>query len=231
MRYHRHMRNWMIGLSSLFAVVTAVFSCLQVTCADKAIYAILNNISVCILTGALIALLQFAIGYHNAKYNDLFTYYKALVMLEERITFYPYQHVGFVDSVSGLKEVREILNFYSSSVQASYRSIDFTVRNDRVLKAAKELHTVYCSQMQPFLKFRDELCKSVRFMAASDEELLEEGVSDISKTMKEINAKLQSMEDAVAERYNDEKDRAKRNAAYEVLEEYLYGKRIKGEKE
>ena len=225
MRYHRHMRNWMTVISIAFFLITVIFSYLQVTNIDKTVYAILNNLSICILTGCLIALLQFGIGYHNAKYSDLLSYYKDLILLEEKIAFYPFQHSGFVDSVSGLKEIREILNFYSSSVQSSYRQIDFDGRCDQALNAAKELHVLYRNQMKPFFDFRDALCDGVSFMRKSDEDLLREGITDISEATEKMNSMLQSKENAVAELYNDKKEHEKRNAAYKILEEYLFGKK------
>ncbi len=224
MRYHRHMRNWMVGISITFFVITIIFSYFQVVYKESVAYAILNNISICILTGTLIALLQFVIGYHNAKYDNIFTYYKSLIALEERITFYPYQHIGFVDSVSGLKEVREILDFYYSYVQTSYRMLDFNGRDDCVMKSAKELHKLYSSQMQPFVEFRDALCDGVRFMGASNETLWREGITDIEKATEEMNSLLQSKEEAVRDRYNDKNEQEKRNAAYRMLERYLFGK-------
>ncbi len=225
MRYHRHMQNWMIGISIAFFVITIIFSYLQVIFKDSVTYAILNNISICILTGSLIALLQFSIGYHNAKYDGIFTYYKSLIALEEKITFYPYQHIGFIDSVSGLKEVREILDFYYSHVQTSFKMIDFNGKNDNVMQSAKELHKLYSSQMQPFVEFRDALCDGVRFMDASDETLLREGITNIEKATVEINAMLQSKEEALQIRYNDKNEQEERNAAYRVLERYLFGER------
>lgn len=148
-------------------------------------------------------------------------------MLEERITYYPYQHCGFVDSVSGLKEIREILDFYYSYVQTSYKMLDFKGYNDCVMLSARELHRLYASQIQPFVEFRDTLCDGVRFMSASNETLWREGITDIEKATEEMNSLLQSKEEAVCERYNDKKEQEKRNAAYKSLERYLFGKTMK----
>ncbi len=224
MRYNRTMRNWMIAISITFFIITVIFSHLQILYKENAIYAVLNNIAICIFTGTLIALFQFIIGYHNAKYDSLFSYYKNLVTLEERITYYPYQHCGFVDAVSGLKEIREILDFYYSSVQTSYKMLDFDGYNDSVMQAAKELHKLYSNQIKPFIDFRDALCKGVRFMSASDEDLRREGIEDINKATNEMNSLLQSKEKAVQERYNDKTEQEKRSAAYQILEKYLFGK-------
>ena len=231
MRYHRHMRNWMIGISIAFLIISIVFSCLQIVYRENVTYAVLNNVSICIFTGSLIALLQFAIGYHNVKYDCILTYYKYLVMFEERITYYPYQHCGFVDSVSGLKEIREILDFYYSYVQISYKMLDFNGYNDCVMRSAKELHELYSSQTQPFVEFRDALCDGVRFMGASNETLWSEGITDIKKATEEMNSLLQSKEEAVRERYNDKNEQEKRNAAYKTLERYLFGKQGKSKKD
>ena len=136
MRYHRHMRNWMTAISAIFLLTTILFSYLQEKYSCITVFAIINNISICILTGCLIALLQFIIGYHNAKHDHLLSFYKSIILLEDKITYYPYQRLGFVDAVSGLKDIREVLNFYSESVILSYRQIDFDGRCDKEIGRA-----------------------------------------------------------------------------------------------
>ena len=79
--------------------------------------------------------------------------------------------------------------------------------------------------MEPFIDFRNALCDGVCFMGKSDEDLLREGITDISEATEKMNSMLQSKENAVAERYNDKEEPEKRNAAYKILEEYLFGKK------
>ena len=79
--------------------------------------------------------------------------------------------------------------------------------------------------MEPFIDFRNALCDGVCFMGKSDEDLLREGITDISEATEKMNSMLQSKENAVAELYNDKKEHEKRNAAYKILEEYLFGKK------
>ena len=79
--------------------------------------------------------------------------------------------------------------------------------------------------MEPFIDFRNALCDGVCFMGKSDEDLLREGITDISEATEKMNSMLQSKENAVAERYNDKEEHEKRNAAYKILEEYLFGKK------
>ena len=227
MRYHRHMRNWMFLISVLFLLVTVIFSYLQATYIDQTIFAILNNISICIFTGCLIALLQFIIGYHNAKHDHLLSFYKSIILLEDKIIYYPYQRLGVVDAVSGLKDIREILNFYSESVISSYRQIDFDGRCDKALTSAQILFALYSDQMKPFKEFRETLCDGIRFMDKTEVDLICEGVMDIPDATRKMNELLQEKEKAVQDAYNDENARKKRNEAYEILENYLFGKSSK----
>ena len=230
MRYHRHMRNWMTAISAIFLLTTILFSYLQEKYSCITVFAIINNISICILTGCLIALLQFIIGYHNAKHDQLLSFYRSIILLEEKIVYYPYQHLGFVDAVSGLKDIREILNFYSESVISAYKQIDFDGRYDKALTSAQTLFTLYSNQMKPFKEFRETLCDGIRFMEKTDGDLISEGVIDIPNANREMNELLQTKEKAVEDAYNDENARKKRNEAYEILETYLFGKSTKQKK-
>ena len=92
-----------------------------------------------------------------------------------------------------------------------------------MLNAAKDLYNLYQNQIKPFVEFRDALCDGVRFMGKSDEELLREGITNIPKENQKMNSLLQAKENAVAEKYNDEMEQAKRSSAYKILEEYLFG--------
>lgn len=225
MRYYRHMRNWMIVISALFSIITIIFSFLQVKYQAEAIYSIINNISICILTGCLIALIQFVIGYHNSKRDILLVYYKDLISLEDKIIHYPFMRVGFVDSVSGLKDVKGILDFYSFNVRLSYMQIDFDGYCDEALNAARELFALYEKQMAVFKRFEDALCEGIRFMDKSDEDLINDGVIDIQKATQEMNAFLQSKEKDVENAYNDVIEQDKRNKFYQKLEKYLFNKK------
>lgn len=224
MRYYRHMRNWMIVISALFLIFTVLFSVFQVKYQDESIYSILNNISICILTGCLIALIQFVVGYHNSKRDTLLVYYKDLILLEKKIIHYPFMRVGFIDAISGLKDVKEILDFYSSNVRLSYSQIDFDGYCDESLNAARELFVLYEKQMIAFKKFEDALCEGIRFMDKSDEDLINDGVTDIQKATQEMNAFLQSKEKDVKNAYNDAIEQDKRNKSYRKLEKYLFNK-------
>lgn len=225
MKYNRIMRNWMIAISALFLALTIVFSVFQVIYPKEMIYAITNNISICILTGCLIALIQFIIGYHNSKYDSLLIYYRNLIMLENKIIHYPFMHSGFVNVQTGLKDVKEILDFYSYNVRLSYLQIDFDGYCDKTLSAAKELFTLYEKQIAVFKRFEDALCEGIRFMDKSDEDLINDGITDIQKATQEMNAFLQSKEKDVENAYNDVIEQDKRNKFYQKLEKYLFNKK------
>jgi hypothetical protein len=220
----------MIAISAIFFLLTILFSYLQEKYLCIPVFAIINNIVICIFTGSLIALLQFIIGYHNAKHDQLLSFYRSIILLEEKIVYYPYQHLGFVDAVSGLKDIREILNFYSESVISAYKQIDFDGHCDKALISAQTLFTLYKDQIEPFKKFRDTLCDGIRFMDKTEVDLICEGVIDIPDATRKMNELLQEKEKAVQDAYNDENARKKRNEAYEILENYLFGKSSKQKK-
>jgi hypothetical protein len=220
----------MTAISAIFLLTTILFSYLQEKYSCITVFAIINNISICILTGCLIALLQFIIGYHNAKHDHLLSFYKSIILLEDKIIYYPYQRLGFVDAVSGLKDIREVLNFYSESVISSYRQIDFDGRCDEALISAQTLFTLYSEQMKPFEEFREALCDGIEFMGKTEVDLICEGVSNIPDATRKMNELLQEKENAVRDAFNDENARKKRNEAYEILENYLFGKSSKQKK-
>ena len=133
--------------------------------------------------------------------------------------------VGFVDSVSGLKDVKEILDFYSFNVRLSYMQIDFDGYCDEALNSARELFALYEKQMAVFKRFEDALCEGIRCMDKSDEDLINDGVIDIQKATQEMNAFLQSKEKDVENAYNDVIEQDKRNKFYQKLEKYLFNKK------
>lgn len=227
MKYNRIMRNWMFAISGIFLVITIVFSFLQDKYPNEIVFAITNNISICILTGCLIALIQFIVGYHNSKHSCLLVYYRDLIMIEKKIIHYPFMHSGFVNVQTGLKDVKEILDFYSYNVRLSYLQIDFDGYCDKTLSAAKELFTLYEKQIAVFKRFEDALCEGIRFMDKSNEDLINDGVTDIQKATQEMNALLQSKVKDVENAYNDEIEQGKRNSAYKELEKYLFNKKTK----
>lgn len=226
MRYHRKLKNALYIVTAIFIITTIIFTALQLKYQTSIACSIINNISICILTGCVIALIQAVIGYKTAKHDSLLVFYKDAIMLEDKIIHYPYMNNGFIDSVSGLKEVREILNLYSSTLKLSYFQIDMSGKQDGVLKAAEELFNTYSNEIAKYKKFEDALCESIRFMDKTDEELINEGVSNIKLATDMVNKNLQHHATVVMDTYNDASIRKKRNSAFEILEDYLFKKKV-----
>lgn len=63
-------------------------------------------------------------------------------------------------------------------------------------------------------------------MDKTDEELIKEGIVNIELATKMVNENLQQREKTIEISYNDEILRKKRNKAFEVLEEYLFQKKV-----
>ena len=226
MSYHRKLKNTLYFVTAIFTITTIIFTALQLKHKASVTFSIINNISICILTGCAIALIQAVIGYKTAKHDSLLIFYKDAIMLEDKIIHYPYMNSGFIDAPTGLKDVREILTLFSSTIRLSYLQIDMNGRLDDVLKAAKELFSTYDKEIDNFRKFENTLCDAIRFMDKTDEELIKDGIVNIELATKMVNENLQQHEKTIESSYNDETLRKKRNKAFEVLEEYLFKKKV-----
>ncbi len=124
MNYQRKMKNVLLLISFISMVITAIFTFVQVKNPNCTMIAIFNNIVICILTGCVIALVQFFIGYQSEKRNCILILYKDCIMLEEAVIHYPFERNGFINPIDGLKDVRAIINLYLSSLKLSYMQID-----------------------------------------------------------------------------------------------------------
>lgn len=227
MRYNRQLRN-IIGLSLIpIAIIVFIFSYLQIAYKDVAVYAILNNVFICVLTGGIVAFCQAIIGYENAKHDYILAFYRDLMMLEYKIGHYPYNRIGFVDALSGLNDVRDVISTFSSGATYSYKQIDFPEKSNKVLNAVKTLYFTYAKHIKLFHEFDDELCDALRFLDASDDELLEKGITDIPSENIKVNHKLQAKAEEIRGLYNNEEDRKTRDKEFAVLEQYLFNQKVK----
>lgn len=226
MSYHRKLKNALCFVTAIFIITTIIFTVLQLKYQTSIACSIINNISICILTGCVIALIQAVIGYKTAKHDSLLIFYKDAIMLEDKIIHYPYMNNGFIDAPTGLKDVREIVTLFSSTIRLSYLQIDMNGRLDDVLKAAKDLFSTYVKEIDNFKKFENTLCEAIRFMDKTDEELIKEGIVNIELATNMVNENLQQHEKTIESSYNDETLRKKRIKAFEVLEEYLFQKKV-----
>lgn len=227
MRYNRQLKK-IIGLSLIpITIITIVFSCLQITQKDIAVYAILNNLFICILTGGIVAFFQAIIGYENIKHDYILAFYKDLMMIEYKIGHYPYNRVGFVDALSGLDDVRDVITTFSSGATYSYKQIDFPEKSNKVFNAVKTLYSTYGKHIKVFHEFDDELCDALRFLDASEDELLKKGITDIPSENIKVNRRLQAKAEEIRDLYNNEDDRKTRDEAFAVLEQYLFDQKVK----
>jgi len=226
MRFNRIMRKTMIIISIISLLLTILFSVLQAEYPSCVVITILNNVSICILTGCFIALIQSIIGYRQSKYDSVYQFYRDFVSLEGEIAYSPYNTVGFVDSVTGLKEIREIISVYSDQVIPSYRNIDFSDKKDDVLNAVKQLMSLYKDQIESLKIAEKALCEGVKFMqidetGASAEEIRKNDIKQL-----ELNKSIQKAMIGIAEAFNNEEIHQKLNMAYGVIEMYLYGEKV-----
>lgn len=217
MKFYKHVIYWMTCISIFFTITTIVFTYLQIVNDKRVVFSIINNISICVLTGCAIALLQSIIGYINTKHDCLLVFYKDLLMLEEKIVHYPFNHIGFIDVVSGLRDVRVILDCFNFNTKLSYMQIDFGGHCDKILKAAKNLYASYQNEIKAFDDFSDALCEGIRFMDKTDEDLYNEGITDITYATNKMNEYLQSKEKNIENTYNNKEERQTRSISYNIL--------------
>lgn len=216
----------MIIISLISLLFTTGFSILQAEYSSCVVIAILNNVSICILTGCFIALIQSIIGYRQSKYDSVQQFYRDFVSLEGEITYFPYNTVGFVDAVIGHKEIRQILSVYSEKVVPSYRNIDFSNKKDEVLNAVKKLMVLYSDQLDSLRAAEDALGEGVEFMQIDERGASAEEIRKNNIKQGELNNKIQKAIDGIADAYNDEEIHQKLNEAYGIIEMYLYGEKV-----
>lgn len=227
MRYNRQLKK-IIGLSLIpIAIITIIFSYLQIKYKDVAAYAILNNVFICVLTGGIVAFFQAIIGYENSKHDCILSFYKDVIMVEDKINHYPYNRLGFIEAQNGLKDVAEITSLFDGGATYSYLQIDFGGKSNEVLNAVKKLYSSYNKHIKVYRELDSDLCDALSFLSASEEELITKGIKDIPEENRKINLKLQEKAEEICTIYNDEQDRKIRNEAYAVLEQYLFKQKVK----
>ena len=226
MRFNRIMRKTMIIISIISLLLTIIFSLLQAKYPSCVVITILNNVSICILTGCFISLIQSIIGYRQSKYDSVYQFYKAFVGLEGRITYFPANNVGFVDAVTGLKEIRSIITYFSENVTPAYNNVDFSNKKDAELNAVNQLMFLYNDQLQSLKTAEDALSEGVEFMQIDERGASQEEIRKNDIKQYEINQKIQAAINGIRDAYNDEEIHQKLNEAYGIIEMYLYGKKV-----
>ena len=227
MRYNRQLKK-IIGLSLIpIAIITIIFSYLQIIYKDIAVYAILNNVFICILTGGIVTFIQAVIGYRNSKRDIILAFYKDLMVIEYKIGHYPYNRIGFKNAIDALPDVMNIILTFSSNVTFSYTQIVFSEKNNSVLDVVKSLYKIYGKQVKAFQDLDDELCEAIRFIDASEEDLLKEGITDVRSENIRVNNKLQAKAEIIRDLYNSEEDRKARDEGFAILEQYLFKQKVK----
>lgn len=227
MRYNRRIKKALVLSIIPLLLVVCLFSYLQIRDKDDAAIAIANNICICVLTGAIIALIQAIAGYTAAKYDSILAFYKDAIMLEDKIIHYPYNRSGFISPRNGLRDVREITSLFSDHLEFSYQLIDFPNKRNVLFEAIKALYSSYSKHIKAYQEFDSDLCDAIRFTEVSVETLADEGITDIEAETNAINIKLQAKSDQICDIYNDENEQMIRVAAYKVIEQYLFKHKVK----
>lgn len=216
MRYYKQLVIY-VGISSaVLILITAILTKIQVNNSDNTLLAILNNIVICFLTGGVILFFQAIIGYKNTKRETLLAYYKDLILLEDKIIHYPFNRIGFIRAEEGLKDIRDITTLFNAGAQFTYMQIDFGRKKDCVLEAAQTLYKSYAKHIKAYREFDSDICDALR-----------EAETCSQNEIEKINKKLQDKEKEISSIFNDREEQKIRVAAYEILENYLFKKKVK----
>ena len=217
MRYHRQLRKIMLIVTIMSLLLVVALSYFQATFPEVIAIVIFNNAMICILTGSLISLFQAVVGYINEKRDAILLFYKDAIMFKDKNINYPFMRSEFIDSISGLKDVREVINLFQYKCKLSYLRIEINPQSeDIVMTAAKRIYISYCAQIRVFREMRSSLYDGIRFMYKSEDDLISDGVDNQSET-ESMNRLLQQKEEEIEKAYNDEAAGRERNSIFQLL--------------
>ena len=219
----KKQRNVFIWIDIISLIVVILFTYLQMKHSDSTLYAIINNISICILTGGMVTLVQSIIAFNASKHNLLLEFYKNACAFDGAIIHYASTTYGFSHADQVVEKIHNIITFFECTVKSSYMMLDSSDnKKDEEVKAAGILFSLFLNEAKQYRNLEDILCEGIRFMKASEVELLQMGIKDIEQENKELNAKVQDAANRTVELYNNENTLKERKKAFETLENYLF---------
>lgn len=217
-----------------FSIITAIFllvvirlSIEQIKAPTNAGIVVINNITICILTGCIVALIQSIVGYANAKHDALLTFYKDALALDNEIIYYASTTFGFSRADEVIERVHHIITFFDFELKTSYMDLFFAESKwDNEINAAKEIFRSFQSEVDIYRKFEAQLSDDIAFMKASEEELCQQNI-DIQQKNIELNNKTREAANRIVSAYNNNSTLAVRKHSFKIIEAYLFSKKDK----
>lgn len=223
MRYQYKLKQLLTWLSILFVFISILFSYLQFIYSTNVLFSILNNISICILTGAIITMCQACIGYGTAKRESLLLFYKNAIILEKKIYDHSVKGRGFSIAKKGFLEINEITSYFNDEFKFSFELIYKVKSTEKEILASIAIYKVYLGIYKKYYAMEQALGEAINYMELSDEDINIAGLNEAIETKKHNDILANKMNEIIEELGNSEQ-RKILNENYKVLESYLFSK-------
>lgn len=225
MHQYTQLKTKNIWATMISFILTVIFSFLQVTHSNAAIYSIINNIAICILTGCAISLIQILIGLKNEKNKCVYNFYKSITAFESMVSNLQFI-VGFIEAQTLYEKLTEIADFFEANVKLDYRNINVAENQDKEISAVKDLMLYYYPQYEKIITAKKSCIDAIKLMQ-KDFAANRYSINSIpDKDFDTANNEIQySMENVLKEFNNNEKYRKIRKN-YNILEVYLFGEAL-----
>lgn len=208
--------------SIISGIFTIAFTWLQMKYPVEPLFAVINNISICVLTGGIISIVQSILAFHNTKKESILEFYRQAIVLENNIAYYPYMRAAFVKFEEGLSDVQSIMNQFNREFLSAYHRIDKTRKRDEITQVVITLFGSYREQMLVFKKMEKSIIEAIRFSDMTDEKLISQEIDIKLETLRHNDILFKNLEE-IKNQYNDENIQKIDCECFDKLEMYIYG--------
>ena len=208
-------------ISIISIVLVIIFSWLQSLYDNSEIISIVNNITICVATGCIVALLQAVVGFNASKRESVLNFYNACVTYEKKIYNHSVIGRGFSFAKQGFKEINDITLFFDTALKPAFLLIDVSNSKDEVIVAVKKVYNQYISIHKKYVNMEIALGEAVDFAEMSDDEIIENNIDEKEETNKH-NEKLKAKFDEVLCEYGDKAKYKILTENMKILEKFLF---------
>lgn len=215
-----------ICIISISLIGFIIFSSLQI-CRNNNIFAVLNSFFIGIFTGFLAALLQAIFSYIEEKKRLLLEFYKNSNSFDEMVIHYANSRPVFLRADIAIEYVRNLCNYFLFNIKDLYLSMACEeTQTDKEFEAVSTIYDSFSKEAELYHELEDLLYQGIKFMAMTEDELLESDIGDIEEYQDDLNGKIQKAADKTVDFYNNGDELAKRKGAFEILKNYLFKKSV-----
>lgn len=225
--------NRQVKVFSLIVVISLLlvtfFTCCQIKYPNCIFFAIINNISICVLTGGIVALVQSIIAVNHLKHNMLLDFYKDSCGFDDAVIHYASTTYGFSKADVVVEKVHSICTCFDCTVKSSFMMLDIENCNkgDLEYEAATILFNSFSRETRMYRTLENLLYEGIKFMKSSECGLCEVAIEDVNNKNSELNNMIQEAANKTVDSYNDKQALEKRTQAFQTLENYLFGHKHK----